>query len=426
MLTILLRIKKKGGSRRVRRRVAMRNVYFDHAATTPVHPKVAEAMYLYLTEQYGNPSSFHAPGRTVRRAVEEAREKVASAIHARPDEITFTSGGTEAANMAILGAARANRSKGNHIITSAVEHNASLDPCKALEREGFQLTVLPVDRYGMVDVEQVREAITGQTILISVIHAQNEVGTIQPVEAIGALARERGILFHSDAAQSVGRLPVDVTKMGVDLLSFSAHKFNGPKGVGGMYLRKGVRWQRLMYGGHQETRRRAGTENVPGIVGMAVALELALADMEKRTVFLAGLRDRLIQGVLSSIPKSILTGHPTMRLPNLASFCFEYVEGESILLSLDGKKISVSSGSACTSRLLEPSHVLLAMGLAPEIAQSSIRVSLGLGNTEEDVDYFLRELPPIIERLRAMSPLFGCEDDKCLEGEDCFTCTAKK
>jgi len=404
----------------------MRNVYFDHAATTPVHPKVAEAMYLCLTEQYGNPSSFHAPGRSARKAVEETREKVAAAINARPDEITFTSGGTEAANMAIFGAARANRGKGNHIITSAVEHNASLDPCKALEKEGFRVTVLPVDRFGMVDVDQVREAVTDQTILISIIHAQNEVGTIQPVEAIGALAREKGVLFHTDAAQSVGRLPVDVKKMGVDLLSFSAHKFNGPKGAGGMYLRKGVRWQRLFYGGHQETRRRAGTENVPAIVGMGAALELAMADREKNAAYLAGLRDRLIQGVLNRIPKSILTGHPVLRLPNIASFCFEYVEGESILLSLDGKKISVSSGSACTSRLLEPSHVLLAMGLAPEVAQSSIRVSLGLGNSEEDVDYFLRELPPIIERLRAMSPLFGCEDDQCSEGEDCFVCTAKR
>ncbi|HUW64987.1 MAG TPA: aminotransferase class V-fold PLP-dependent enzyme [Spirochaetia bacterium] len=404
----------------------MRTVYFDHSATTPVHPKVAEEMYSYLTEHYGNPSSFHSPGRVARKAVETAREKVAAALGARPDEIVFTSGGTESINMAIMGAARARRKKGNHIITCAVEHQASLYTCQALGKEGFTLTVLPVDKYGMVSVEQVREAITDQTVLINIIHAQNEVGTIQPVDEIGALAREKGIPFHSDACHSVGRLPVDVNKTGVDLMSFAAHKFNGPMGAGGMYIRKGTRWQRLMYGGSQENRRRVGTENVPAIIGLGVALELALADREKDAAYFTLLRDRLIEGVLSRIPNCILTGHPSIRVPNLASFCFEFVEGESILLSLDGKKIAVSSGSACTSRLLEPSHVLLAMGVPVDVAQSSIRVSLGLGNTEEDVDYFLTELPPIIERLRAMSPLFGCEDEECSEGEDCFACTAKR
>jgi len=419
MLTVLLGLKRVLG-------LTMRNVYFDHSAITPVHPRVAEEMCRYLSENYGNPSSFHSPGRMSRKTVETAREKVASALGARPDEIVFTSGGTESVNMAILGTARARRGKGNHIITCAVEHQASLYACRALEKEGFTVTVLPVDRYGLVSADQVREAITDQTVLINIIHAQNEVGTIQPVAEIGALARERGIPFHTDACQSVGRLPVDVNRLNVDLLSFAAHKFNGPPGAGGLYIRKGTRWQRLMYGGSQENRRRVGTENVPAILGLGLALELAVADLEKNAAFFTALRDRLINGVLAGVPYSILTGHPSLRLPNLASFCFKFVEGESILLSLDGKKISVSSGSACTSRLLEPSHVLLAMGVPVEVAQSSIRVSLGLGNTEEDVDYFLTELPPIIERLRAMSPLFGCEDEECNEGEDCFTCTAKR
>lgn len=404
----------------------MRNVYFDHSATTPVYPQVAEEMCKYLTENCGNPTSFHTPGRTARKAVETAREKVAAAIGARPDEIVFTSGGTESVNMAILGAARARVKKGNHIITSAVEHQSSLHACKALESEGFSVTVLPVDRYGLVSVENLREAITDKTILINIIHSQNEVGTIEPVEEIGSLAKERGIPFHTDACHSVGRLPVDVNKLGVDLMSFAAHKFNGPMGAGCMFIRKGTRCHRLMYGGSQENRRRVGTENVPAIIGMGVAIEMALAEMDKNAAYFSDLRDRLIKGVLGSIKNCILTGHPTIRVPNLASFCFEFVEGESILLSLDGKKIAVSSGSACTSRLLEPSHVLLAMGVPVDVAQSSIRVSLGLGNTKEDVDYFLTELPPIIERLRAMSPLFGCEDEECLEGEDCFACTAIK
>jgi len=387
----------------------VRRIYFDHSATTPVHPEVAEAMYRFLTgDNFGNPSSIHYFGLQARKAVTEAREKVAQAIGASPNEIVFTSGGTEADNMAIHGAAVANRKRGNHVITSAVEHHAVLDAVKNLGKQGFEITILPVDEYGMVRVEDVEKAITDKTTLITIMHANNEVGTIMPVAEIGKLARERGIVFHVDAVQSFGKIPVNVDELGADLLSVSGHKIYGPKGIGALYVRKGTPWrQTLVFGGGQERRRRAGTENVPGIVGLGKAAELALANMEEENRKLTALRNRLIEGVLNRFEDVILTGHPEKRLPNHASFCFKYIEGESLLLSLDMKGIAVSSGSACTSGSLEPSYVLLAMGIPYELAHGSLRVTMGKDNTEEDVDYFLEVMGPVVERIRAISPLTG-------------------
>ncbi|MDK2889092.1 MAG: cysteine desulfurase [Thermoanaerobacter sp.] len=383
-----------------------RRVYFDHSATTPVHPEVVEEMYRFLKDNFGNPTSLHYFGQKARKAVEEAREKVAAAIGASPAEIVFTSGGTEADNMAIHGVAYTNRNRGNHIITSAVEHHAVLNTVKALGKQGFTVTILPVDQYGMVSVEDVAAAITDKTILITIMHANNEVGTIMPIAEIGRLAREKGILFHTDAVQSFGKIPVNVDELNVDLLSISGHKIYGPKGIGALYIRKGARWrQTLFHGGAQERLRRAGTENTPGIIGLGKAAELAMANMEKEAAYLTRLRDKLIDGVMKKISHVRLTGHPTKRLPNHASFCFEFIEGESMLLSLDLQGIAASSGSACTSGSLEPSHVLLAMGIPHEVAHGSIRITLGRDNTEEDIDYFLEVMPPIVERLRAMSPL---------------------
>lgn len=384
----------------------MRRVYFDHSATTPVRPEVAEEMCEYLKENFGNPTSLHYFGRLVRKNVEAAREKVARAIGANVNEIVFTSGGTESDNMAIHGVAYSNKSKGNHIITSAVEHHAVLNTVKALGKEGFTVTILPVDKYGMVNVDDVAAAITDKTILITIMHANNEVGTIMPIQEIGKLARSRGIIFHTDAVQSFGKIPVNVDDLGVDLLTISGHKIYGPKGVGALYIRKGTRWrQTLFHGGAQERLRRAGTENVPGIIALGRAAELAVQDMENESAYLKGLRDRLIHEVTSRISHVKLTGHPVMRLPNHASFTFDYIEGESMLLSLDMKGIAASSGSACTSGSLEPSHVLLALGIPHETAHGSIRITLGRDNTEDDIDYFMEVMPPIVERLRAMSPL---------------------
>ena len=384
----------------------MRRVYFDHSATTPIDPAVMDAITPYLTEYFGNPSSFHSYGREVRKAVEEAREKVALAIGADPKEITFTSGGTESDNMAIHEIAYMSKNKGNHIITSAIEHHAALNTVKALGKEGFDITILPVDKYGMVNPDDVEAAITDKTTLITIMHANNEIGTIQPIKEIAAIAKAKGIYMHTDAVQSFGKVPVNVDDLGVNLLTLSAHKFYGPKGVGALYIRKGTRWkQTLMHGGSQERLRRTGTENVPGIIGMAKAAELAVANLQTETEYLTKLRDRLIRGVMDNIGKVILTGHPTQRLCNHASFCFEYIEGESQLLSLDMKGIAASSGSACTSGSLEPSHVLMALGLTHEIAHGSLRLSLGKDNTEEDVDYFLEVLPVVVKRLRMMSPL---------------------
>lgn len=399
----------------------MRRIYFDHSATTPVRAEVAEAMCSYLKENFGNPTSLHSFGRQVRKGVEEAREKVARAIGATPNEIVFTSGGTESDNMAIHGVAYANKNKGNHIITSAVEHHAVLNTVKALGKEGFTITILPVDKYGMVSVDDVAAAITDKTILITIMHANNEVGTIMPIREIGELARSKGITFHTDAVQSFGKIPVDVNDLGVDLLTISGHKIYGPKGIGALYIRKGTRWrQTLFHGGAQERLRRAGTENVPGIIAMGVASELASANLEKDSAYLRGLRDRLIKGVMEKIGYVKLTGHPARRLPNHASFTFEFIEGESMLLSLDMKGIAASSGSACTSGSLEPSHVLLAMGIPHEVAHGSIRLTLGIDNTQEDISYFMEVMPPIVERLRAMSPLD--QETEFANNSDCTAC----
>lgn len=384
----------------------VRRIYFDHSATTPVRPEVAEVMQHYLTGNFGNPTSLHYFGRQVRKALEEAREKVAVAIGAKPEEIVFTSGGTESDNMAVHGVAMINKNRGNHIITSAVEHHAVINTVKALGKQGFTVTILPVDKYGLVSVEDLANAITDKTILISIMHANNEVGTIQPIKELAAVAREKGVLFHTDAVQSMGKIPVNVDELGVDLLTISGHKIYGPKGVGALYIRKGTRWrQSLFHGGAQERLRRAGTENVPGIIGLGKACELAVQDLEKESAYLTTLRDKLIKEVTDKISNVRVTGHPTHRLPNHASFCFEFIEGESMLLSLDMKGIAASSGSACTSGSLEPSHVLLAMGIPHELAHGSIRITLGRDNTGEDIDYFMEVMPPIVERLRAMSPL---------------------
>lgn len=384
----------------------MRRVYFDHSATTPVDPAVAEEMYRYINTTFGNPSSVHYYGREARKAVENAREKLAKAIGARPEEIVFTSGGTESDIMAIKGVAYANRKRGNHIITSAIEHHAVLDNCKALEKEGFTLTILPVDEYGMVSPASVAEAINEKTILITIMHANNEVGTIQPIKEIGQLAREKGILFHTDAVQSFGKIPVNVDELMVDFLSISGHKIYAPKGIGALYIRKGVRWLPIDLGGGQERRRRPGTENVPGIAALGKAAEIAVNKLGDEAKRLTVLRDKIINHVLSQYSDVRLNGHPVQRLPNHISFCFEFIEGESLLLSLDLHGVAASSGSACTSGSLEPSHVLLAMGIPHEIAHGSLRLTLGQDNNEEDVDYFFEVLPPIIKRLRDMSPLY--------------------
>ncbi|KLU62852.1 cysteine desulfurase IscS [Peptococcaceae bacterium CEB3] len=385
----------------------MRKVYMDHSATTPVDPEVASLMMTYYTEKYGNPSSIHSFGQEAREALEKAREQVAGFIGAQPAEITFTSGGTEADNLAVLGAAEAYRKKGKHLITTAVEHHAVLETFEFLAKNGFELTILPVDEYGLLSVEEVRKAIRPDTILLSVMQANNEVGTIQPIAEIGKLAKERGVLFHVDAVQSLGKIPVNVDDLNVDMLTISSHKIYGPKGVGALYVRKGIRLIPLVHGGGQEKKRRSGTENTPGIIGFGKACELAQARMEEEAERLTELRDRLLDGILERIDYVKVNGpRGARRLPNNVNVSIQFVEGESLLLSLDMVGIAASSGSACTSGSLDPSHVLLAMGLPHEIAHGSLRFSLGRQNTEEDVDYVLEQLPKIVERLRQMSPLF--------------------
>jgi len=383
----------------------MRRIYLDHAATTPTRPEVVEAMLPYFTDAFGNPSSIYSYGREARGAVEEARTKVAELIGARSEEIIFTSGGTEADNYALEGVAYANERKGSHIITTSIEHHAVMEVCKFLEKRGFRLTYLPVDKYGLVAPDDVKKAITDKTILISVMHANNEVGTIEPVEEIGKIAREAGVCFHTDAVQTMGHIPVNVDKLKVDLLAISAHKFYGPKGVGALYVRKGTRLVSFMHGGEQEKRRRAGTENVPAIVGLGKAMELAGQEMGKEAERLAYLRDKLIKGLGEKIDHIRLNGHPTKRLPNNVNVSVDFVEGESMLLNLDLEGICASTGSACSSAILEPSHVLLALGLPPEQAHGSLRFTLGRKNTEADVEQVLEVLPGIVARLRAMSPL---------------------
>ena len=385
-----------------------KSIYMDNAATTNVKKEVIEEMLPYFGEIFGNPSSVHLFGRKARKAVEQAREQVAKAINAMPEEIYFTSGGTESDNWAIKGTVKTLKGKKNHIITSQIEHHAILHTCEQLEKEGVEVTYLPVDEYGLISIEDLKKAIKPNTMLISIMFANNEIGTIQPIEEIGKIARENKILFHTDAVQAIGNVKVDVEAQHIDMLSLTAHKFNGPKGIGALYIKKGFKPFNLIEGGHQERSRRAGTENVPGIVGLGKAIELATTDIDKHIEKLTKLRDKLIQGVMENINFTILNGHPTKRLPGNTSFCFKYIEGESLLLSLDMKGVAGSSGSACTSGSLDPSHVLLAIGLIHEIAHGSLRLSLGDINTEEDVDYVLEILPEIVQRLRNMSPLYEC------------------
>ncbi len=384
----------------------MRKVYLDNAATTALSPAVLEQMMPYLTTIYGNPSSPHSFGQEARKGVEHARDQVAKALNALPEEIIFTGCGTESDNTVLFGVAERYAKKGNHIITTNVEHHAILHTCEALEKRGVKVTYLPVDENGMVTAKQVEKAITDQTILVSIMFANNEVGTIMPVAEIGKVCREHGVLFHTDAVQAVGHVPVDVKAMNIDMLSLSAHKFHGPKGVGALYVKKGIRLPAYVMGGAQERNRRAGTENVAGIVGLGAAIEIAVQQLPESAARMAKLRDKLIAGIAERIPEVKLNGHPTLRLPNNINYSIKYIEGESILLMLDMNGIAASSGSACTSGSLDPSHVLLALGLTHEVAHGSVRLTLSDETTEEDIDYVLEVLPKVAERLRAMSPLY--------------------
>jgi len=383
----------------------MGRIYLDYAATTPTHPEVVKVMLPHFADTFGNPSSIYSYGQEAKGAIEEARTKVAELIGARDEEIIFTSGGTEADNFALKGVAFANESRGNHIVTSSIEHHAVIETCKFLERRGFSVTCVPVDEYGLVDPDDVRRAITDRTVLISVMHANNEVGTIEPIDEIGKIAKETGIYFHTDAVQTAGHIPVDANAIEVDLLSISAHKLYGPKGVGALYIRKGTKLLPFMHGGEQERRRRASTENVPGIVGFGKAAEIAQREMSGEAERLTCLRDRLTNGLLERIDHSRLNGHPVTRLPNNVNISVEFVEGESMLLNLDLEGICASTGSACSSSSLEPSHVLLAIGLPHELAHGSLRFSLGKWTTEEEIERVLDVLPRIVTKLRAMSPL---------------------
>lgn len=379
----------------------------DHNATTPVLPDVLEAMLPYFREYFGNASSVHSFGRDARNGMEEARERLANFIGAQSSEIIWTSGGTESDNFAIEGAAYDNIKKGKHIITSLIEHPAILNTCKHLETHGFEVSYLTVDKYGVIDLDELRNLIRDETVLITVMQANNEVGTIQPLKEIGKIAKEKGIIFHSDAVQSLGKIPINVNDLGVDMLSFSAHKIYGPKGIGALYIRKGTKVEPLIRGGHHERNRRGGTENVPGIVGFGKAVEIASSDMEQESKRLWNLTEKLKDGLLEKLDYIYVNSHPTQRLPNTMNISFDYVEGESILLNLDMKGVAASTGSACSSGSLEPSHVLLALGICSATAQGAIRFSLGRSNTEEDVNFILDELPIIVNRLRSMSPLYA-------------------
>ena len=383
----------------------MRRMYLDHNATTPVDPRVLEAMQPYFSEYFGNPSSIHTFGREAKDALDRARGQVAHLLGAKETEVHFTGSGTEADNMAIKGVAHSHRSKGDHLISSEIEHHAVSASCGYLEKEGFRVTYLPVDGTGQVDPDDVRRAITDRTILITIMHANNEVGTIQPIAEIGLIARKHGIPFHTDAVQTAGKLPVHVDELNVDLLSLSGHKIYAPKGVGALYVRRGTRITPLIHGGHHEHGRRAGTENLTSIVGLGKAAEVAEAERTEESERLTELRESLHTKITDRIERVYLNGHPTQRIAGTLNLSFAAVEGESIILSLDIEGIAVASGSACTSGSLEPSHVLRAMGIAPELAQSSLRFSLGRTNTPEDIETVAEVLPPIIERLRAMSPL---------------------
>ncbi len=381
-------------------------VYLDHSATTPVHPRVLEAMLPYFSERFGNASSIYGLAREARRAVDEARQKVADIIGAKPEEVVFTSGGTESDNLALKGVADALGKRGNHIITTAVEHHAILHVCEYLAKHrGFDITYMPVDRYGLVEPDAVGRAITDKTVLVSVMHANNEIGSVEPIAEIGKICKGKKVLFHCDGVQAVGKMPVKMDELGVDLYSISAHKFYGPKGVGALYIRRRTPIIPQAQGGAQERNRRAGTENTAGIVGLGTAIGYAEERRDEYNRKVGALRDRLIASIQAQIPYVQLNGHPSQRLSNNVNFCFHYVEGESILLNLDLMGVAASSGSACTSASLEASHVLLACGVPSEIAHGSVRFTLGIDNTEQEVDYLLSVLPEIIQRLRSMSPL---------------------
>ena len=386
--------------------------YLDNAATTPIDPRVIDEVTKHFRETYGNSSSLHSIGQKAAKVLEQSREKVATLIHANREDIVFTSGGTESNNMALFGVAMKNKDRGNHIITSSIEHHAIEIPCKQLEKRGFEVTYLPVDKYGVIKLDDLKNAITDKTILITIMFANNEIGTIEPIKEIGKIAREHDIIFHTDAVQAFGKIPINVDELNIDLLSASAHKIYGPKGVGLLYMRnKGYRDKRkkymepLMYGGGHERDWRPSTVNVPGIAGFAKAVEICEQEMAQEIERETRLRDKIIKFIMENIDDTILNGHPSKRLPNNVNTSFKYIEGESILLDLDARGIATSTSSACSSKSLEPSHVLLAIGLNPQDAHGSLRVSLGRFTTEEDVDYFLENLPPIIQRLRAMSPL---------------------
>ena len=383
----------------------MKPIYMDHSATTPVAPEVLAAMLPYFSDKFGNASSLHGFGREAREALEESRQKLARLLNADPEEIVFTSGGTESDNIALRGIAYKNRNSGRHIITSQIEHPAILETCRSLEQEGFSVTYLPVNREGLVDLSELERAIRPDTILISIMHANNEIGTIQPLKEIGSLAAERDIYLHTDAVQTVGKIPVDVEAMGADLLSLSAHKLYGPKGVGALYIRRGTKIQSLATGGGHEMGMRSGTENVPGIVGLARAADLAREEMAAEGQRLTKLRDRLAGLVLQRVKEAWINGSMEKRLPGSLNFGFSYVEGESLLLYLDSKGVAVSTGSACSSHKLEPSHVLLALGLKPEQCHGSLRITMGRANSQEDADYVAECIAEAVERFRGISAL---------------------
>ncbi|MBQ8726734.1 MAG: cysteine desulfurase NifS [Clostridia bacterium] len=391
----------------------MKRIYLDHAATTPLDGRVFEKMSPYFMDVYGNANSQHSFGRDAQKAVDQARDQIARLIGAKPGEIYFTSGGTESDNWALKGVVKAHKNKGNHVIISKIEHAAMLSTARELEKDGVEVSYIDVDEQGFIDLDQLKKAIRPTTVLISCMYANNEIGTIEPIEEIVKIAKEHGILVHTDAVQAMGAIDVNVSALGVDLLSFSAHKFNGPKGIGALYIKNGIPMDRLISGGHQERTRRGGTTNVPGVVGFAEALRLTKENMQKDNEYVASLRDRFVQRVTAEIPFVKLNGARDMakRLPSNADFSFEYIEGESILFSLDMDGIAVSSGSACSSGSLEPSHVLLAIGLSEEIAHGTIRFSFGKENTVEEVDYVVDTLKATIRRLREMSPLFNLKGE---------------
>ena len=385
----------------------MERIYMDYNATTPLHPEVLEAILPFLKGKFGNPSSIHWAGREIKGHIEEAREKVATLLNGDPSEIVFTSGGSESDNLAIKGVAFALKEKGTHIITTQVEHPAVLNTCQHMESAGYRVTYLSVDHQGMIDLDELRDAITDKTILISIMYANNETGVLFPIREIGEIVTDKGIVLHTDAVQAVGKIPIDVEDLNVDLLSLSGHKLHGPKGVGCLYVKKGAKLTSLIHGGHHEGGRRAGTENTPSIVGLGKACEIVVRDMATQSSHVVGLRDRLYTGITERLDHVILNGHPTRTLPNTLNLGFEFVEGESLLISLDLEGIAVSTGSACSSGSLKSSHVLRAMKIPPELAQGSIRFSLGPENTEKEVEYVLDVLPEIVSRLRSISPLYS-------------------